>query len=170
MCSQKLSFSLIQDDHFKVLFNEEELDIINKNIPWTRVLGKYKTCYHDKQVNLVDFIKLNRQNFVLKPNYGYGGKGILLGPEIRQEDWERNINLIMNSGSKYVVQEYINIPMESFPVCSNDTFKGFSKKYFNINFWGFNGKFGGSYVRTSEKKIINVSQGGKMIPLYFVDN
>ena len=168
-CAQKYSFAIIQDVRFSKLFNEEELDAINKYIPWTRILGKYTTCYDNKEINLTEFIKSNRQKFVLKTNYGFGGKGVLIGPEIEQKVWERKINSVIKSGSKYVVQEYIDIPKESFPVYSNDTFKGFTSQYFNINFWGFDGKFGGCYVRTSEKKIINITQGGKLVPLYYVD-
>ena len=169
LCAQKFSFALIQDDRFQTLFNQEELDIIKKYIPWTRILGKYKTCFHNRQINLVDFIKVNRQKFVIKTNHGFGGKGILIGPEIKQKVWERKINSIIQSGSKYIVQEYIDIPSESFPVYHNDTFKAFSMQYFNINFWGFDRKFGGSYVRASEQKIINVTRGGKLVPVYYVE-
>ncbi len=169
LCAQKFSFALIQDDRFKTLFNEEERDVIQKHIPWTRILGEYETCFHNREINLADFIRVNRKKFVIKTNHGFGGKGVLIGQEIKPKDWERRINSIIKSGSKYIVQEYIDIPTESFPVYSNDSFKGFSKQYFNINFWGFNRKFGGCYVRTSEQKIVNVSRGGKLVPVYFAD-
>ena len=50
ICAQKSTFALIQDNRFKHLFNEEELDMINKYIPWTRILGSYKT-YYDYKAN-----------------------------------------------------------------------------------------------------------------------
>ncbi len=80
MCAQKFSFALIQDERLKALFNEEELDVIKNYIPWTRILGDYKTCFDNREINLIDFIKGNRQKFVIKPNHGFGGKGILIGP------------------------------------------------------------------------------------------
>jgi hypothetical protein len=169
LCAQKFLFALIQDERFKTLINEEEWDIIKKHTPWTRILGDYETCFHNREINLADFIRVNRQKFVIKPNHGFGGKGILIGKEIKQKDWERKINSIIKSGSKYIVQEYIDIPTESFPVYYNDSFKGFSKQYFNINFWGFNRKFGGCFVRTSEQMIVNVSRGGKLVPVYYVE-
>ena len=168
LCSQKSSFALIQDEQFRSLFNEEESHVIDRYIPWTRLIGNYKTCYDNKQIDLVNFIKINREKFVLKPNNSYGGKGILIGSEIKQKNWENKINIIIESGSKYIVQEYIDIPTESLPVYSNNTYKGFSTQFFNINFWVFDGKFVGSYVRASEKKIINISQGGMLVPLYYV--
>ena len=169
LCAQKLSFALIQDEQFKALFNEEEFDVIDRYIPWTRLVGKYKTCYDNKQIDLVNFIKTNRQKFVLKPNFSYGGKGILIGSEIEQKDWARKIEKVIESGLTYIVQEYINIPTESFPLYSNDFYKGISTQYFNINFWGIDGKYAGGYVRASDKKIINISQGGILVPLYYVN-
>ena len=59
---------------------------------------------------------------------------------------------------------------ENFPVYENGTFKGFSPQYVNINFWGVDGKFAGSFVRASDKKVINVDQGGRFVPLYYVLN
>lgn len=169
LCAQKLSFAVIQDERFKAFFNEEELDTIERYIPWTRILGKYKTLYYNKQIDIVNFVKLNRQKFVLKPNKGYGGKGIIIGSEIEQKDWESKINTIIETGLSYTVQEYINIPSETFPLYSNGNYQGLSPLYFNLNFWGIDGKFAGGYVRASDKKIINVTQGGILVPLYYVN-
>jgi hypothetical protein len=170
ICAQKLTFALIQDDLFSHLFNEEELDTIKKYIPWTKVLGEYKTNFDNKQVDLINFVKKNRKQFVLKPNGGHGGKGILIGCEINQKLWERKIDEVIKSGLKYIVQEFTDIPTENFPAFSNGTFEDSSQQYFNINFWGIDGKFAGSFVRASEKKVINVSQGGRYVPLYYVLN
>ena len=170
ICSQKSTFALIQDDRFKPLFNEEELSVISKYIPWTRIFGSYRTYYDNKQIDLVPFIKMHPQKFVLKPNYGYGGKNILIGSETSQVEWERKIDLIVQSGFNYIVQEYVNIPTEDFPQYRKGILEGFSPQFVNINFWGMDGKFIGAYVRASHKKVINVAQGGRYVPLYYVLN
>ena len=170
ICAQKSTFALIQDNFFSHLFNEEELDIIKKYIPWTRILGSHNTNYDNKQIDLVSFIKSNRQKFVLKPNSGFGGKGVVIGSETSHTEWEKKINLIIASGLKYVVQEYVNIPTEEFPVYNNGVFERFAPQYVNINFWGIDGKYAGGFVRASEKKIINVAQGGRYVPLYYILN
>jgi hypothetical protein len=170
ICAQKSTFALIQDKLFSYLFNEEELDMIKKYVPWTRILGLYNTYYDKREINLASFVKLNRKKFVLKPNKGFGGEGILIGSEIGQVEWEEKIDLIIKSGLDYVVQEYINIPTENFPIYSKETLKGFSEQYVNINFWGIDGKFAGGFVRASEKKVINVHQGGKYVPIYNILN
>jgi hypothetical protein len=167
---QKSAFALIQDNRFKNLFDEEELHIINKYIPWTRILKEGKTFYDNKEIDLLQFIKTNKQKFVLKPNYGFGGKGVVIGSETDQSDWEKKINLIVDSRIKYVVQEYIDIPTEDFPVYENGLLKGFSPQYVNINFWGVDGEFAGGLIRASDKKVINVAKGGRFVPVYYVLN
>jgi len=167
---QKSAFALIQDNRFKNLFDEEELHVINKYIPWTRILKEGKTFYDNKEINLLQFIKTNRQKFVLKPNYGFGGKGVLIGSEAGQSDWEKKINQIINSGSKYIVQEYIDIPTENFPIYENGALKGFSPQYVNINFWAVDGKFAGGLVRAADNKVINVANGARFVPVYYVLN
>jgi len=167
---QKQALALLSDNSLRYLFNDEELYVINKYIPWTRILQQGKTFYEDKEINLIPFIKMNRQKFVLKPNMGFGGKGVAIGSDMSQAEWEKKINLIINSGLKYVVQEYIEIPTENFPVYENRTLKGFSPQYVNINFWGIDGKFAGGLVRASDKKVINVSQGARFVPVYYVLN
>jgi hypothetical protein len=38
----------------------------------------------------------------------------------------------------------------------------------NINFFAFDGRFGGGMVRVSDSSIINVHQGGGLIPICYV--
>ncbi|HSR17728.1 MAG TPA: hypothetical protein VLM39_06495 [Ignavibacteriaceae bacterium] len=167
---QKQAFALLSDRSFRSLFDEEEQHVIDKYIPWTRIFKECKTFYDNKEINLVPFIKTNRQNFVLKPNMGFGGKGVVIGSEMIQSDWEKKINSIINSGLRYIVQEYVEIPSENFPVYKDGRLKGFSRQYVNLNFWGVDGKFEGSLVRASQNKVINVTQGARFVPVYYVLN
>ncbi len=168
--AQKQVFALLSDNTFRSLFDEEEQHIIDKYIPWTRILKAGKTFYDNKEINLVPFIKTNRQNFVLKPNMGFGGKGVVIGSEITQAEWEKKINSIINSGLRYIVQEYIEIPSENFPVYKDGRLEGFSRQYVNLNFWGVDGKFAGGHVRASDNKVINVARGARIIPIYYILN
>ncbi|HVO74883.1 MAG TPA: hypothetical protein VMT35_12725 [Ignavibacteriaceae bacterium] len=167
---QKKAFALLSGNNFRSLFDEEELHVINKYVPWTRVIKKSKTFYDKKEMDLIPFIKVNRQKFVLKPNMGFGGKGVIIGCEVSQAEWEKKINLIIRSGLKYIVQEYIDIPTEKFPVYKNKIFKGFSPQFVNLNFWGLDGKFAGALVRASDSKVINVARGARFVPVYYILN
>jgi len=56
--------------------------------------------------------------------------------------------------------------VEEFPVIDdNMTWKN---KNVNINFFAFDGQFGGGFTRISDGTIINVHQGGGLIPICYV--
>ncbi len=155
------------DEMTRHLFNSEELEAINRTIPWTRFLKEKKTNYRDKTVDLVEFVRKNKDNFVLKPNRGYGGFGVTIGKDVSQSKWEEVINEALKPEQSWVVQEFVNIPSDDFPQFNGGlTFKS---KNINVNFFAFNGKFGGGFVRVSDSSVINIHQGGGLIPIAYVN-
>lgn len=143
------------------LFTSDELETIKATIPWTRFMRDEKTNYDDKDVDLLEFVRNHKELFVLKPNAGYGGYGVTIGREVTRKHWEDVIET--TSREKWVVQEFVNIPVEEFPMVGEDlTWK---PKNVNINFFAFDGQFGGGFVRISDGSVINVHQGGGLIPI-----
>jgi len=165
----KSVLAIMHDSSFSYLFTEEELDTIQKYIPFTRLVRDVETDFHGETVNLPDFIKNNRKSLVLKPNSGYGGHGVIVGPTVSDEEWLETLKIAMTPGNTYVVQSLLDIPVDEFPIVENGEFKGFSSKNVNINFWAYDGEFGGAYVRAASGAIINVHQGGGMVPVFYVD-
>ena len=62
-----------------------------------------------------------------------------------------------------MVQEYVPIPREIFPVIEGETLN-LQLKNVNINPFAFLGKYSGTTSRVSDSSIINVSQGGGIVP------
>ena len=56
-----------------------------QHIPWTRVVADVGTAHYGKPVDLLAFIRKERENLVLKPSDEYGGTGVTLGWETRRE-------------------------------------------------------------------------------------
>jgi uncharacterized circularly permuted ATP-grasp superfamily protein len=127
-----------------------------------------KTVFKGKEIDLVPFVRNNKDMFVLKPNDGYGGFGILVGHIATQADWEALIVKSFRDNIVYTVQELARIPVEEFPVVEDGEFKGFAPKNVNVNLWSHDGEFAGAFVRAAAGKIINVHQGGGMVPVFFV--
>ena len=92
----------------------------------------------------------------------------MVGNIADQADWEALIDNSLNEGIIYTVQECANIPVEDFPVVDGSEFKGFEPKNVNLNLWSHDGEFAGAFVRAAAGKIINVHQGGGMVPCFFV--
>jgi uncharacterized circularly permuted ATP-grasp superfamily protein len=155
---------LLSDEKTQHLYTEEEKKVIAETIPWTRMMRDRKSLYHGREIDLYDFVSKNKSLFVLKPNGGYGGFGVNIGRESNQSDWDASLE--ESKKRNYVVQEYVPIPADRFP----DFEGGFSMmdKNVNINFFAFNGEFGGGFVRVSNSSIINIHQGGGLVPIFYV--
>jgi hypothetical protein len=153
----------LTDEKFAHLFTAEEKKVINETIPWTRFMKAGKTNYQDKEVDLYDFVRANKDRFVLKPNAGYGGFNVTIGNEVDQKLWDDVLEQTLTQ--KWVVQEFVEIPAEEFPEFKPGlTYK---KKNVNINFFAFDSEYGGAMVRVSDSSIINVHQGGGLVPVCY---
>ena len=164
----KSILEILSDPQYSSLFTEEEIECHQKHIPWTRTLMDVKTMYKGKEIDLMDYTRKNRPELVLKPNDGYGGFGILVGKATTDEKWNALIDKSINEGICYTVQECANIPVEEFPVVVDGELKAFEPKNVNLNLWSHDGEFAGAFVRAATGSIINVHQGGGMVPVFFV--
>jgi hypothetical protein len=48
-------------------------------------------------------------------------------------------------------------------------FMGFEKRNVNINFWSHGGEFAGAFNRAAVGSLVNVHQGGGIMPVFFVE-
>ncbi|MBN2381311.1 hypothetical protein JXQ70_00375, partial [bacterium] len=165
----KSVLAVMHEDRFSYLFTEEEQDAIKKYIPWTRLFRKCETDFHGEKISLVDFVKDNNKRFVLKPCSGYGGHDVYIGPDFDKTGWNEKVNAALAPNVNFVVQEIVPIPVDDFPVVKETKFEGFEPKKVNINFWAYDGVFGGAFVRASTGSVINVHQGGGLVPVFYVN-
>jgi hypothetical protein len=164
----KAILEIMTEPKYEKLFTPEERAAHKKHIPWTRLLRERKTQFHGKAIDLVPYVRKHRALFALKPNSGYGGFGAVMGWLADQKTWDETIQKALTTGPSYAVQERVEIPVEEFPVMESGKLKGFEPKYVNINFWVHDGAFAGSFVRAAASQIVNVHQGGGLVPLFFV--
>jgi len=162
VANNKKLFALFQDPRFRHLIEGEEAEVIEKTIPWTRILRPGRVNYRDWTIDLLSFVADNRERLVLKPASDYGGQGVALGMETDPAEWER---IIADHAEKadFIVQEYVPVPEEMFPTVE-DGHVQMRLKRFNINPFGIGGRYAGSITRISDRAVINVSAGGGLLP------
>ncbi|MBN1549908.1 hypothetical protein JW979_00505 [bacterium] len=161
--------AIMSDENYRNLFSEEEWDTMIKTVPWTRqVKNGITTSFHSEKGEMSALLKRNKDAFVLKPNEGYGGFGIFIGIDCSQKEWENAVDKAVAPGSDYAVQEFVKIPIDRFPVIENGKFKGFFDRNVNINYWSHAGEFAGAFLRAAVGNVINVHQGGGLVPVFFV--
>lgn len=160
----KSVLAIMTDEKMQKLFTPEEQEAIKAYIPWTRLVKEGKTKFNNKKIDLMPYLTKNKDMFVLKPNSGYGGAGVMIGHAAKQVDWDAALE--KTKTANWVIQEYLEIPKEPFPEFTPNL--TFSDKNCNINFFAFDGEFAGGFVRVSSSSIINIHRGGGLVLLFYV--
>ena len=153
---KKASFAVVGDERFQHLFTGEQLEMIRKHIPWTRRVREMKTKYNEKEIDLIEHLRKNRETFLLKPNDDYGGSGIVLGWETSASDWETALEKALRES--FVAQEKVLVEKIKIPTYSDEI--RIEELLIDFDPFLFRGKVEGGLVRLSSSSLVNVAQGG----------
>ncbi|HEX2211026.1 MAG TPA: hypothetical protein VHG93_25305 [Longimicrobium sp.] len=110
---KKASLAVLGDERNAEMFGADELAAIHAHVPWTRVVEERRTIKDGAEIDLLPWMARNRERLVLKPNDDYGGRGIVLGWLVPDDEWQATIRQALDA--PYVVQERIILPTEPFP-------------------------------------------------------
>lgn len=83
-------------------------------IAWTRLVYARRTVFAGATIDLLPFVKRNRERFVLLPNDPSDSGESFVGAELTERAWDRALRLALQR--PYVVQEYATKPLDAFPV------------------------------------------------------
>ncbi len=169
----KAFFSVLTDERNDGLFSFGERDLIRKHVPWTRVVADVRTSHYGTTVELLEFVRRERQNLVMKPSDEYGGSGVTLGWETDEQAWDATIEKAIAaqqtpSGGCWIVQERIPIRREVFPWIQPDGKVEFRDMLVDFAPYLFRGKLSGFLTRLSATGLANVTSGGGQIPAFRV--
>ncbi|MGD9676640.1 MAG: hypothetical protein AB7V19_08150, partial [Candidatus Bipolaricaulia bacterium] len=154
----------LTDERAQHRFTDDEKQAIADHVPWTRFMHDEKTTFRGASVDLFDHVRKHKDLFVLKPNGGFGGNGVTIGREATAAEWDTVLQDCRTNS--WVVQEFVEIPVDEFPQFEPELV--FKPKNVNVNFFSFDGEYGGGFVRVAESSVINVHRGGGLIPMCFV--
>jgi uncharacterized circularly permuted ATP-grasp superfamily protein len=165
---KKASLAVLSDERNARLFTAEERAAIDAHIPWTRRVEERTTRWHGRTVDLLPFVREHREELVLKPNDEYGGKGILLGWEVTDKEWEEGIRAGL--AEPYIVQQRIALPSEAYPSFV-DGRAVIAERMLDTAPYVFHGDYmDGCLTRLSTAALLNVSAGGgSSVPTYVVE-
>jgi hypothetical protein len=170
----KTFFAVLTDERNEALFSPPERRIIAQHIPWTRVVADMRTMHHGKSVDLLAFMRKERENLVLKPSDEYGGTGVTLGWETSESAWEAAIQAAIASpgpeggGACWIVQERIPIRRDVFPYITASGDVEFRDMLVDFAPYLFRGKLAGYLTRLSATGLANVTSGGGQVPAFRV--
>ncbi len=165
---KKALFAVLTDERHAQLFTDEEREAIGRHVPWTRMVRDRKTTHDGAEIDLLDFIKSNRDRLVLKPNDDYGGHGIYIGWSADEAGWAEALRHALADGD-YIVQERVKTARETFPALTDDGRIEFAEQLVDLDPMLFYGKVGSGFTRLSYSELANVSSGGGMVPTFIIE-
>ena len=162
---KKAIFSFLTDERYTRYLSREQQEAIQQHIPWTRMLRNEKTTFRGLTIDLVEFVRNNRQYFVIKPNDEYGGKGVTLGFSASQQEWDEAIE--QSTHGMYVVQEVVDIHKEPFLMKVGSSWE-LIPTVIDLDPYLNGPLMGGCLTRTSSTNLANVTAGGDSLPMFIL--
>ena len=165
---KKASFAVLSDEANAHLFTPTEHMAIARYIPWTRNVSERCTFYKGQEIDLLPFLCHAKDEFVLKPNDEYGGKGIVLGWETGQSEWEAALQAAL--AEPYIVQQRVPVPSEPYPSLVDGSVQIFDRMI-DTNPYIWEGDYvSGCLTRLSTAELLNVTAGGgSVVPTFVVE-
>ena len=147
-------------------FSSEERAFFRRHLPWTRLLRPVTTTLPDgSRGDLPEYVVQARKDLVLKPNRGYGGTGVAVGPATDAAEWAALVKAALApGGERWVAQRLVPLPVCQFPVADADgrlhaqpfyVVFGFAPSAYGLAILG----------RASQTRVVNVAQRGGMCVL-----
>jgi len=141
----RIWFSLLCDPDYRQLFDDRELAVIDRYVPYTFQLGE-----HDLAATLAD-----KDDYIFKTSYSYGGKGVLLGSEYSRD--ELRDALLVPGVQAWTGQRVV--PTSSLELPTPDG--GSAPFYFVLGMFGYGENYSGLLIRGAVgSPVVNVSRGG----------
>jgi hypothetical protein len=165
---KKASLAVLSDEANAHLYTDQECQAIGQYIPWTRVVAERRTQFEGREIDLVPYVAAHPDQFVLKPNDEYGGKGIVLGWEVDSSAWEAALRAAL--AEPYIVQQRVAPPSEPYPSLVEGKVM-ILDRMLDTNPYLWYGEYASSCLtRLSTAALLNVTAGGgSTVPTVIVE-
>jgi hypothetical protein len=168
---KKAFFAVLTNERYQHLFTIEERAMIASHVPWTRLLRDGRTTAPGGvSIDLVDYVRRLRDDFVIKPNDEYGGSGVVLGWECDERAWDEAIaRALADASGVWVAQRKVRVRREVFPLVETPHRVVMRDMLVDLAPYLFRGRVGGFLTRLSATGLANVTSGGGQVPSFVVE-
>lgn len=109
----KGALALLSDEANRGVFDEQELECLDRILPWTRMVRPGPVTVAGHSVMLEDYALSEREELILKPVMLHGGAGVVPGWRTSPQDWAGQVKDAMHG--EFVLQRRIHPHTELFP-------------------------------------------------------
>ena len=163
---KKAIFAVLTDDELQPLFTDHER--ARHRRPRALDAARARGAHHPRTASgstSSRYARAHRHDLVLKPNDEYGGKGVFIGWEASETEWEEALATALRAS--YVVQEKVDLQRQTFPELSPDL--RFRDLVVDLDPFVFQGEVEGFLTRLSGTSLANVTSGGGQVPAFLVE-
>lgn len=107
-----------------------------------------------------------RRDWVLKPAFDYGGRGVLCGFSCDPERWDGAVARALEQPREWILQRAATPSVERFPILGPDRKVRWEKRYLTWSVFLNHLKFSGLIARAGSNPVVNVHNGGAIFPVY----
>ncbi len=160
----KSAFELFTNPLYEKAFTPKERALFKRHILWTRLLRETKTTDpQGRSIDLIPFVLKQQTQLVLKPNRLFGGKGVVLGQEVKRPAWEKKIEAVLQEPGDWVIQRLGKLRKKRF---FRPDRRGPREKDLYVVSGFFSTEKGlGIVGRMSERTVVNVARRGGLTPI-----
>lgn len=139
-------------------FSPDDNALVLESIPWTYAVENRQVTYKGETHHLIELLKNNKDQFVIKAAVGYQGIDVFVGKFLSDEAWEDAIAFGIKE-KKFIAQEFSDSQNFMAPNTQNE----WSEHKLIWGSFGFGEVYGGVWVRMSAVKtdvgVINSATG-----------
>lgn len=110
--ASKANLALLSDPAHHGALEPEQVALVERTVPWTRVVRDGTTVRDGEVVDLRPYLEAHRTELVLKPVLGFGGRGVVPGWAVDADHWSALLDAARDD--MHVVQERVVPQTERF--------------------------------------------------------
>jgi len=103
--SYKDNLALLSDTRYRSAYSADEIALIDRMLPWTRLVDDGRTDVDGESVDLREYCLAHRGELIAKPHAGFSSYGTVAGWETTDEEWAEIIAKSPPNG--YIVQRRV---------------------------------------------------------------
>ncbi len=159
----KSTFEVLTTPELAAHFTQKQQRIFRKHVLWTRMVRDLKTTGPDGEpIDLVPWLRRNKDRVVLKPNRSFGGTGIVVGPHVDLATWDEALQEALGPDAHetggVVAQRYVDVKVKDFPVLVDGSVT--LEEFYVVCGFLATPRGVGILGRASKKRVVNVGQKG----------
>ncbi len=167
----KSTFEVLTSPEFSEHFTLRQQRIFRRHVLWTRIVREARTTGLDgEEIDLLPWLRRNKDRLVLKPNRACGGEGIVIGPHCDLHQWGEQLEDALAAEREtggVVAQRYVDVRVKDFPAQDADGAISLEEYYVVCGVLA-TPRGVGILGRASKKRVVNVGQQGGLVAILVI--